>query len=61
MARQTRKRVTLSEIWDVLETMDNNLTALIARWSDGVPAQVRAEIRQYHEPLLQLLIRAGRR
>lgn len=49
------------ELLDGMEEASNRLTEIYARWSDGVPAPLRAELRQAELPLLRLLIRAGRR
>ena len=50
-----------AELLEVLDQTALALAALLGRWGDGIPATVRLEIRQIHEPLLHLLIRAKRR
>lgn len=49
------------EIVQVLDTLEANLTGMIARWHDGVPAPIRAELLRISQPALELLVLLRRR
>jgi hypothetical protein len=53
---------TRRHILDVLEGVEVALSAVMRRWDGGIPAEVRVEIMMdAYEPVLCLLLRAGRR
>lgn len=50
------------ELLDLLERIEVALSSMMTRWQDGIPAEVRAEIMtEAYEPVLRILIHAGRR
>jgi hypothetical protein len=52
---------TRPELLNLLEQTELQLWAMVGRWQDGIPAQVRAELMEIVTPILRALIRAGRR
>jgi hypothetical protein len=61
MAKKPPPGPTCGELLDAMDIAELHLLAMVGRWEDSIPAKVRAEIRQIAEPLLRLLLRAGRR
>jgi hypothetical protein len=44
-----------------MEVVEVALSSMMRRWQNGIPAEVRTEIMiEAYEPLLRMLIRAGR-
>ena len=60
-ARHMQVRPKRSEILDALDATMQRIEALTGRWGDGIPPQARAELHDLGAPLLDLLIRCGRR
>lgn len=54
-------RPTPKELLDALDQAERALSPMIGRWSNGIPGHVRAELIRVRQPVLSLLIRAGRR
>ncbi|WP_428485982.1 hypothetical protein [Rhodopila sp.] len=51
-----------SEILDVMDRVETALLSIVRRWQDSVAPELRDEINvAAREPLLQMLLRAGRR
>ncbi|WP_428484916.1 hypothetical protein [Rhodopila sp.] len=51
-----------SEILDRMDEVEAALLSIVRRWQDGVAPELRDEINvKAREPLLRMLIRAGRR
>ena len=46
-------------ILDVIEVAVQRLDAMVGRWFDAIPAEVRAEISEIREPLETVLISTG--
>ncbi|WP_428484915.1 hypothetical protein [Rhodopila sp.] len=58
--RQPRPR--RSDILDKTDEVEAALLSIVRRWQDGVAPELRDEINvKAREPLLRMLIRAGRR
>ena len=56
------QRPTRDQILDLMETVEVILTAIVHRWHDGVPPEIRDEVNTLpRAPLLQMLIQARRR
>jgi hypothetical protein len=49
------------ELLDAIEATEEQLSAMIGRWGNGIPGRVRLELIRVRQPLMRLLIRAGRR
>ena len=49
------------DLLDVLDRAEAHLSEMIGRWGDGIPGPIRAELHELARPMLDLLIRAGRR
>jgi hypothetical protein len=45
----------------VVDEAERHLASMFGRWFDGIPAQVRAELRQLGKPLLEILLAEGLR
>lgn len=57
-----KNEVTKRQILDQLDAIEFALSSMMRRWDDDIPAEIRAEIMvEAYEPLLQVLIRTGRR
>ena len=55
--RQPTKRQLITTI----DETDLLLAEMVGRWSDGIPAWVRAELMRLRTPVLDVLIQARRR
>lgn len=50
-----------AEIVQVLDTLEADLEEMSARWHDGIPAPIRAELLHISQPALEILVRLRRR
>ena len=58
MSRQPSSLPKKDEWIAAVDTAEARLVSMVGRWSDGIPAAVRAELREIQAPLLDLLMRA---
>jgi outer membrane protein TolC len=49
------------ELYAVLDQAETRLARLLGRWDDELGAPLRLEIRRIHRPILEVLLKAGRR
>ena len=61
MTRKPRQTPRRAELIEAIDTHVTGLESMIGRWSDSIPAPVRAELHTLRQPLEALLIRLGRR
>jgi hypothetical protein len=54
-------RPTRAELLNAADVAETHLSEMIGRWTDHIPAEVRAELHGVRAPLEALLIRARRR
>jgi hypothetical protein len=50
-----------AEVVHALDTLEAGITEMVARWHDGIPAPIRAELLRISQPALELLVRLRRR
>ena len=61
MTRKPRSEPRRADLIEAIDTHVSGLDAMIGRWSDSIPAPVRAELHKLRQPLEALLIRLGLR
>jgi len=61
IAAPQKSRPPRRDLLDALDRAERHLSEMIGRWGDGIPGPIRAELHELARPMLDLLIRAGRR